>query len=353
MNSKKSINKLAILASLLMCSNVAFAVVVEEVNQKADNNSAALQTTQAGAKATADGLNAEIAARIAADTVLQNNINTISLTPGPQGEQGIQGLTGDAGSNGTNGTNGNDGIAGADGTSCAVAQGSGSATITCGDASNVTMASVYDGADGSSVSGNTQGDMQYWNGTNWVLIAAPAGVINGSTGLYFCKGVPTWGLCTYAIGETGPAGGIVFYVTDGGFHGLEAAPVDQVSAAWGCYGTALSDATEGTMVGTGAANTAAIVAECAEAGTAAKVADAYTLNGYGDWFLPSKGELNLLYWQKQLGVVGGFTSGFYWSSSQSSSLSNSSLAWLQDFGNGSQLRLNKGATAGVRAVRAF
>src|SRR5271157_4536262 len=30
---------------------------------------------------------------------------------------------------------------------------------------------------------------------------------------------------TYTIGETGPSGvGIVFYITDGGLHGLEAAP---------------------------------------------------------------------------------------------------------------------------------
>lgn len=38
----------------------------------------------------------------------------------------------------------------------------------------------------------------------------------------------------YAIGDTGPAGGIVFYVTEGGIHGLEAAQVDQGYAPWGC-----------------------------------------------------------------------------------------------------------------------
>ena len=31
----------------------------------------------------------------------------------------------------------------------------------------------------------------------------------------------------YAIGDTGPASGIVLYVTGGGLHGLEAAPEDQ------------------------------------------------------------------------------------------------------------------------------
>ena len=47
---------------------------------------------------------------------------------------------------------------------------------------------------------------------------------------------PPW-TTPYAIGDLGPAGGIVFYVTDGGVHGLEAAPEDQGSGAWGCYGT--------------------------------------------------------------------------------------------------------------------
>jgi len=33
---------------------------------------------------------------------------------------------------------------------------------------------------------------------------------------------------TYAIGDTGPSGvGIVFYITDGGLHGMEVAPSDR------------------------------------------------------------------------------------------------------------------------------
>ena len=44
----------------------------------------------------------------------------------------------------------------------------------------------------------------------------------------------------YAIGDTGPTGGIVFHVTNGGLNGLEAALVDQVTASWGCAGTGFS-----------------------------------------------------------------------------------------------------------------
>ena len=115
---------------------------------------------------------------------------------------------------------------------------------------------------------------------------------------------------------------------------------------WGCYGTSIAGA-KGTAVGTGAANTAAIVADCSEANTAAKIADAYALNGYTDWYLPSKDELNLLYQQKT--VVGGFAKGDYWSSSEDSS----SNAWLQYFSDGYQDYYDKYLTLPVRAVRAF
>ncbi len=39
--------------------------------------------------------------------------------------------------------------------------------------------------------GNTPGDMQYWNGSRWVMI--PLG-LNGQM-LTICNGIPTWGLC--------------------------------------------------------------------------------------------------------------------------------------------------------------
>ena len=116
----------------------------------------------------------------------------------------------------------------------------------------------------------------------------------------------------YQISNTGPAGGIVFYITNGGLNGLEAAPVDQSNGViWGCYGVDIAGA-YGTEVGTGNANTVAIVNGCSEPNFAAKAAADYIYNGYSDWFLPSKDELDLLYQQRN--VVGGFTSNSYWSS---------------------------------------
>jgi hypothetical protein len=171
---------------------------------------------------------------------------------------------------------------------------------------------------------------------------------------------------TYAIGETGPAGGLVFYVTDDGLHGLEAAPEDiggnddAIAVAWGCFETLLVGMNE-TGIGSGAHNTSQRDL-CADSTTAAKSAAAYVHNGYTDWFLPSKDELNLMWFNladsdssqsnsgpEDLNNVGGFDSSFYWSSSQG----DSSFAWSQGFDNGLQYANDKHLTSRVRAVRAF
>jgi hypothetical protein len=150
----------------------------------------------------------------------------------------------------------------------------------------------------------------------------------------------------YNIGDTGPAGGIVFYVTSGGRHGLEAAPEDLNDAEWGCYGKLIPGASR-TVIGTGFLNTADIVAGCIDFEMAAALADNYRLNGFDDWFLPSKDELNELYLNKA--VVGGFANSRYWSSSEIAL----DLAWSQSFELGYQYLWDKSYSTKVRAVRAF
>ena len=114
----------------------------------------------------------------------------------------------------------------------------------------------------------------------------------------------------YAIGDSGPAGGIVFHVTNGGLNGLEAAPVDQATAPWNCFGTDVASVDNIACAGTpdsnsGAVNTPLIAVAC---GGAAAVAAVYIWpNGQTDGFLPNKEELNLLYAQRN--VVGSFASG--------------------------------------------
>ena len=141
------------------------------------------------------------------------------------------------------------------------------------------------------------------------------------------------------------AGGVVFYLDGTGEHGLVAAPADQGSFAWGCEGTqvATSDA-----FGAGATNTAAIVASCGDAGSAARSADNLVLNGYDDWFLPSHDELSVMsanLFSQGLGGLGGQ----YWSSSQV----DPSRAWSRYFDYGWWLNYPKSIGLAVRAVRAF
>ncbi len=154
--------------------------------------------------------------------------------------------------------------------------------------------------------------------------------------------------CSYAIGETGPAGGIVFYVTDDGTHGLESAPSDQGYTGWGCSGTDLAGA-EGVAIGTGAQNTLDIIAACQIEGIPAYIADNFSLNGFDDWFLPSRDELNLLYANLHIAGLGEFTWNSYWSSSEI----DADLAWAQFFASGAQAAANKIINRGVRAIRAF
>jgi hypothetical protein len=94
----------------------------------------------------------------------------------------------------------------------------------------------------------------------------------------------------YSIGQQ-VEGGIVFYVDCTG-HGLIAAPQSaEVSAVWGCSGTAMNTP---TTLGAGASNTASILAKCATRPIAASVAAAYNGGGYSDWYLPSRDELKIM-----------------------------------------------------------
>ena len=76
------------------------------------------------------------------------------------------------------------------------------------------------------------------------------------------------------------------------------------------------------------------------------------LNGYSDWYLPSKEELNSVYVNlKQVGV-GGFADNSYWSSTEN----DGDDAWRQHFDDGRQSKhgnAGKNDRVDVRAVRAF
>lgn len=163
---------------------------------------------------------------------------------------------------------------------------------------------------------------------------------------------------TYAIGDTGPGGGVVFY--DAGSQQawgryLEAAPANwsggaDPEVAWGCWGTSITGAYSET-IGGGKDNTLAIVSACAEEGIAPRLADNYSGGGKNDWYLPNMDELNELFIQKAVipGLATG--SGYYWSSTERLS----TLSWGQRISDNVQGSYSKLSAAGyrVRPIRAF
>ena len=164
----------------------------------------------------------------------------------------------------------------------------------------------------------------------------------------------SWVSNTHYIGES-YGGGIVFYVYDNGQHGLIAATADQSSGIQWSNGIYRTTGTVGDGLNAGAMNTAMIVAtqmaDNQSGNFAAKVCADYSVTmdyiTYGDWYLPSKYELNLFYQQRD--VVGGFADHSYWSSSEY----NQSIAWIQAFYDGAQFYIFKNNAIYVRAIRAF
>ena len=178
----------------------------------------------------------------------------------------------------------------------------------------------------------------------------------------------TGGTCV--VGDTGPGGGIVFYVDSAGFtcgptlgatcYNLEMAPTAG-AAAWtdqqyqwsGNTSTEIGSAAQGTAIGTGYANTLAMVGQSGGGdtpGMAGTIARAYSgPNGLSDWFLPSQGELNEIAYTSSITVIDDIVVATYWSSSEL----NADRVWYQTFDDGLQRALYKNYTLYVHPVRAF
>jgi hypothetical protein len=170
------------------------------------------------------------------------------------------------------------------------------------------------------------------------------------------------------VGDRGPGGGVIYYVSASNFTStgstcntackyLEAAPTSGVNAwtelryIWSGNTTQYIGTAGGMTIGTGYANTLAIVGQSGGGNTehrAGTIARAYRgPNNLSDWFLPSKDELHQLNLQKT--VVSGFAGNTYWSSSEYTDIT----AQYEVLNSGFQYHYLKEDPNYVRPVRAF
>ena len=138
------------------------------------------------------------------------------------------------------------------------------------------------------------------------------------------------GQTTHYVGESF-GGGIVFYVYDGGKHGLITASVDKSTRIQRQKSTALAANEVADAIGKGKFSTESIGTI---SGSGAEYDDTqvyfnYQDSYYSDWYLPSKYELSLLYLNRAvLGGYNDFAKG--WSSIEDGRVN----AWFTSFATG-------------------
>ena len=151
-------------------------------------------------------------------------------------------------------------------------------------------------------------------------------------------------------------GGIVAYILQSGDlgydanvpHGLIASTSDLGLYPW-YNGTYTTVGTTSQNLGTGMANTIAIIASQGPGNYAAYICRSYTGGGYTDWYLPSYNEL--VKFLLQYSVINIPSGQLYWSSSE---VTNSTADMVR-FNNGTNFLYNMTKSNGfsVRAVRSF
>ena len=149
---------------------------------------------------------------------------------------------------------------------------------------------------------------------------------------------------TFKVGQS-YCGGIIFYIDSTGKHGLIAPSFNVLYGTWGCLDNRVK--VTKSAIGTGKANTEAILKVCKDTSSAARLCSDLVLNGYDDWFLPSKDELDTLYARRSL--FRKFETNYFWSSTEA----GDHFAECQDFYDGHQMQYEKNNTFYVRAIRAF
>ncbi|MDR1898805.1 MAG: hypothetical protein LBQ55_02235 [Treponema sp.] len=121
----------------------------------------------------------------------------------------------------------------------------------------------------------------------------------------------------FAVGDTGPAGGIIFYANPeaGEWKYLEAAPANTEKQTFFSSEEFPTDGIKNVRsIGSGKSNSEYIMRQAIDRGGgfdwAAEVCDALVVNGYDDWYLPSRDELHQMYGNLVRRGLGGLDSSF-------------------------------------------
>ena len=173
----------------------------------------------------------------------------------------------------------------------------------------------------------------------------------------------------YKVGDEGEGGGIVFYVSQEGFvvydgmggeklcHYLEMSNSTLGLSEWTPGKSAFINTICYKSFGYGKSNTYKILnyyknSDLSEENCAAYRCSVYSTEkaAAGEWFLPSKDELNEMYKAMNKTVISDATYNLFWTSSE---MGGDNLACGQWFGDGEQDNYGKDYTCSVRAVRAF
>ena len=189
---------------------------------------------------------------------------------------------------------------------------------------------------------------------------------NADSGVVTAEFPATDAAPTFEIGDTGPAGGIIFYIDNSEppmypWTYLEAAPVtwwdgeNDPAILWGNQTVPVPDTSPD--MGTGLENTDKIVIELGnwnEANYAAKIVSELDFGGQTDWFLPSQDELDQMriqLYDENLGDLEEFLP--YWSSTDDDT--DDAAAYHHVFYGNTQEPVNKETSTStrVRPIRRF
>jgi hypothetical protein len=177
-----------------------------------------------------------------------------------------------------------------------------------------------------------------------------AGIIHTTSGGFVFPNGTTQTTAVADVHTIGEAygGGVVFYVYDGGQHGLIADNSSTITfTQWNNGSFSTTNAVRDNVFA-GKFNTERIIINQSAGNYAAQYCANFNGGGYSDWYLPSKYELNLLYEQKA--VLGWVSSSGYWSSTEF----NADYAWMQYFSSGLQGFTGKASSfICALAIRAF